>query len=1053
MQNRRNYQPKPECRLCNHFQTPLRRIILPMLTLNRICAGWISWPSRLRSASLASSHVRTRSQLLFASIVVHGASMCLAQGTVPFEEAPPALPASAAVKQFKVADGLAVSLVAAEPEVSQPLSISFDDRGRMWVLQYRQFPNPNGLTPVEVDNWLRTKYDKLPDPPPKGPKGNDRISVYEDTDGDGRADTVKHFLSDLNLASGMALGHGGVFVVQSPYLLYYADRDRDDMPDGDPEVLLTGFGMDDAHAFANSLTWGPDGWLYGAQGSTATAAIRGIGFQQGVWRYHPLTKEFELFAEGGGNTWGIDFDRFGNLFAGGNTVEPLVHHVQGAYYVKGFGKHGPLHNPHTYGYFQPVKHHGYAGDSLTGGFVLYQGGAFPTRFNRACIAPNTRHSAMRWSTVELRGSTFATRAAGDFITTSDIWFRPVDSTIGPDGALYVTDWYDYNISHSSPKNRSQWYQPSRADGRVWRVAPSDLKPIDSQQLDLSVMSNAELIPLLSHPNDWYARQARRLFAERRDMSVVPALREMLEGSDQRLALQALWSIYVTGGFDDPLAEETLKSGHEYVRAWTVRLLGDMKTVSSRLQPKLVRLARDEPSVIVRSQLACTAKRLQAAVGIPIIAALLRHNEDMDDVHVPLLLWWAIEDKSISDTSIVLGLVESPEAWRLSIMHEFIIARLARRLAAEGTDAGHAACARLLALASNEGDLDLVVTGMVDARSGRQLQRVPKPLETPLAVLLKQRPADLHVVQLALRLGGPAAQAVTLIADASRPVGERVAIIRALGETRTAAAVEPLLRLIGPTEAEQVQTAALAALEYFDDPRIGSNVRSAYPALKSGAKPPAIDLLCSRSVWAAALLAAIKNKEIDTQRVTLDQVRQLLEHDDERLHRLVTRLWGHIQSVTPLQHQGRISAVSQLVSRRKGDTVRGSQIYEKICASCHKLHGKGNTIGPDLTGAERKDRLKLIRNIVDPSSEIRPQFISHVAVTNDGRVITGLLAESNAESITLLDAKNKRTLLSRSDLAELRESTVSLMPEKLLDELTDQQIRDLLAYVQSDGPAP
>jgi putative heme-binding domain-containing protein len=178
---------------------------------------------------------------------------------------------------------------------------------------------------------------------------------------------------------------------------------------------------------------------------------------------------------------------------------------------------------------------------------------------------------------------------------------------------------------------------------------------------------------------------------------------------------------------------------------------------------------------------------------------------------------------------------------------------------------------------------------------------------------------------------------------------------------------------------------------------------------------------------------------------------LLEHDDERLRSLVVRTWGRIQPETPLQLQGRISAVSQLLNRAKGDAARGSVIYEKTCASCHKLHGQGTPVGPDLTGAERKDRLKLIRNIIDPNSEIRPQFISHVAVTNDGRVITGLLAESNAETITLLDAKNKRTLLRRADLEELRESTVSLMPEKLLDEMTDQQIRDLLAYLQSDGP--
>jgi putative membrane-bound dehydrogenase-like protein len=987
---------------------------------------------------------------LIALIAMCASSTGWGQGTIPREEASAPLKPAEAVTKFQVADGLEIDLVAAEPQVAQPLSISFDDRGRMWVLQYRQFPNPYGLTPVHVDNWLRTKYDRVPDPPPKGPKGNDRISIYEDTDGDGRADVVKHFLSDLNLASGMALGHGGVFVVQSPYLLFYADRNQDDLPDGDPEVLLTGFGMDDAHAFANSLTWGPDGWLYGAQGSTATAEIRGIGFQQGVWRYHPRTKEFELFAEGGGNTWGIDFDRFGNLFAGGNTVEPLVHHVQGAYYVKGFGKHGPLHNPHTYGYFKPVKHHGYAGDSLTGGFVLYQGGAFPERFNGQCIAPNTRHSASRWSTVELAGSTFATRAAGDFITTSDIWFRPVDSTVGPDGALYVADWYDYNISHSSPKNRSQWYQPSRADGRVWRVAPAAVKPI-ADHFDLSKRSNAELFELLSHSNDWYARQARRLFAERRDQAIVPALKKMLNSSDQRLALQALWSIYVSDGFDDSLAEKTLNSPHEYVRAWTVRLLGDARTVSTLLQPKLMALARDESSVVVRSQLACTAKRLPAEIAMPIVAALIRHDEDVDDAHVPLLLWWAIEDKAMSDTSIVLRLFETSDAWQLPIARKFIISRLARRLAAAGTEAGYAACTQLLALAPAENDVDLVLQGMVEASSGRRFESVPTSLRTALADISRTRPADFRAIQLALRMGGSPIPAIRVIDDSSAPVQERVEIIRAAGEARASETVELLLQLISRDEAKPILDAALSALAYFDAQRIARKVRSTYPALRSATRARAIDLLCGRPAWALELLAAVEKKEIDAKTITLDQVRQLLVHDDEGLRSRVTQTWGRVQPETPLQKQGRISAVTQLLRRAKGDATRGLLIYEKTCAACHKLHDKGTVVGPDLTGAERKDRLKLIRNIIDPSSEIRPQYISHVAVTTSGRVLTGLLADSNAETITLLDAKNKRTVLNRLDLEELQESTVSRMPEKLLDELTDQQIRDLLAYVQSDGP--
>ncbi|HEY1858956.1 MAG TPA: PVC-type heme-binding CxxCH protein [Gemmataceae bacterium] len=194
-----------------------------------------------------------------------------------------------AVKRMKVPDGFEVKLAACEPDVRQPVSISFDDKGRLWVLQYLQYPTPAGLKPVKVDQFLRTEYDRIPEPPPNGPKGADKLTILEDRKGDGHYTKVKDFVTGLNLASGFALGHGGVYVAQPPYLLFYADKDGDDVPDGDPEVLLSGFGMQDAHAFANSLQWGPDGWLYGAHGSTVTANIRGIEFQQGIWRYHPVT--------------------------------------------------------------------------------------------------------------------------------------------------------------------------------------------------------------------------------------------------------------------------------------------------------------------------------------------------------------------------------------------------------------------------------------------------------------------------------------------------------------------------------------------------------------------------------------------------------------------------------------------------------------------------------------------------------------------------------------------------------------------------------------------
>jgi putative heme-binding domain-containing protein len=994
---------------------------------------------------------------MFVLIALMATRLCFAlnlsvrAGDGPPDHPPPLSPQDE-LKKLKVAQGLEIKLVAAEPQVAQPLSITFDDRGRMWVLQYRQYPDPNGLKPVAVDQYLRTKYERLPEPPPAGPKGKDRISIYEDTDGDGRADVVRDFLTDLNLASGMALGYGGVFVVQPPYLLFYPDRDGDDHPDGPPKVLLTGFGMEDAHAFANSLTWGPDGWLYGAQGSTVTADIRGIGFQQGIWRYHPRWDRFELFSEGGGNTWGVEFDRYGNLFPAGNTAEPLEHHVQGAYLVKGFGKHGPLHNPHTYGYFQPVLHHGYLGDSLSGGAIIYQGGAFPARFDNACICPHTRHSACRWATIETRGSTFATRAAGDFITSGDIWFRPVDMTGGPDGALYIADWYDYNISHSSPKNRSQWYQPSRLDGRVWRVAPPSRAPLKAETLDLSHKSSDELVALLSHRNDWYARQARRLLAERCDQSVLPALAKLaLSSDDERLALEGLWSLYVVGALDAPLAEKTLASPHEYVRAWTVRLIGDDRIASPDLLRRFIELAARDSSVVVRCQLACTAKRLPASQTMPIVEQLLRHDEDADDVQMPLLIWWAIEDKAISDSDRVLALFRQGDLWHRPLMARFLIERLARRFLSEGTNRSAAACATLVERARQERTLNPALSGMLAALSGRKLDRVPGPLERQVTETVRLESTNPRAVELALRLNLPGASqtAIRFAANRAAPMLERIALVSALGESKTVAAIDTLLSLVTDDSPDPIKIAALSALGYFRDDHIPDTVLDRFSRFSAPSRARSIELLCTRASWSLKLAASIDRKAIPAEAVPRELVQRLRQYDDQRLRRLIEKYWGKVRAATPFETQGRLTAVLQSLSKGKGDAARGRHYFEKTCANCHKLHGSGAAVGPDLTGAERKNRELLIQNIVDPSAVIRQEYTSHVAVTKDGRVVTGLLAESTPELITLVDAKNQRTVLERGDLEELKESPVSMMPEKLLDDMTDQQIRDLVAYVQSD----
>jgi putative membrane-bound dehydrogenase-like protein len=975
--------------------------------------------------------------LLITLLILLPAGRAAAQGFSPEE----------AVKRMQLADGLRARLVAAEPEVRQPLSVSFDDRGRLWVVQYLQYPTPAGLKAVKVDQYLRTVYDKVPEPPPHGPKGADRITILSDPDETGRYRKAKDFVGDLNLASGMCLGNGGVYVVQPPYLLFYPDKDGDDVPDGDPEVLLKGFGMEDAHALANSLQWGPDGWLYGAQGSTVTANIRGIEFQQGIWRYHPVTKEFELFAEGGGNTWGLDFDRHGNVIAGTNWGDKaMLHQVQGGYYVKGFAKHGALHNSHTYGYFEHVPYTGFKGGHVTCGGVLYRGGAFPEKYNDQYVASNLLSNALYWHALERQGSTFTAKFGGDLLLANDTWFRAVDCLVGPDGAVYVADWYDKRANHVDPIDT--W---DRSNGRIYKIESKDPPPYTPPHL--AKLSSDELVDLLGHRNSWYAGEARRILAERRDPKVLPRLRKQALEEKGPLALESLWALNVSGGFDDAVAEKLFDHPNEDVRTWTVRLLGDAKKVAPALQKRMVALAKSDPSPVVRCQLACTAKRLPAKDGLPIVRELLQHKEDADDQFIPLLLWWAVEDKAISDRELVLGLLDTPEAWRAPLTSAVIVERLARRYLAEGGDADLAACARLLETAPGDRERELLVRGMEKALEGRRLDKVPAVLEKQLDALLTKQPNNLTVVKFAVRLGsGPAYdRTLQLIADAKMADADRVGLVEVVGQAGRADCVPVLLKLLAEPR-PAVQAAALTALQPFNDPSITDTVLSLYPKLSADLRGRAQTLLCSRPASTLALLKAVDGGKIDPKEIPLDQLRRVRAHRSEELDKLVEKHWGKVGVETAGEKISRIRSIGGILRGGTGDPVKGKELFTKTCATCHVLFGEGNKVGPELTGADRKNLDLLLMNVIDPSAVIRPEYVAYNVLTTDGRSLFGLIVEATPKAITLVDAKNEKVVVPRDKIDEMSASAVSLMPDKLLDTFDEQMLRDFFAYVRGDGPA-
>jgi putative membrane-bound dehydrogenase-like protein len=1014
--------------------------------------------------------------------VLLATSQLFAQGFTPED----------ALKRMQLPPGFSAKAVATEPMIRQPLSISFDERGRMWVLQYLQYPNPAGLKPLKQDQYLRTVWDRVPEPPPKGPKGLDRITILSGPDENGRYTKSKDFVSGLNLATGFCIGNGGVYVVQPPYLLFYPDKDHDDVPDGDPEVCLTGFGMEDTHSYANSLQWGPDGWLYGAHGSTVTAKIKNpdwianrpssrapeyIEFQQGIWRYHPKTKRFELFAEGGGNTYGLDFDKYGRCIAGTNWGGfAMLHHVQGAYYVKGFSKHGPLHNPHTYGYFEHVPYENFKGGHVTCGGIVYQADTYPKEFHDQYIAGNLLSNAIYWHIMTPKGSSFTAKHGGDLLVSNDTWFRPVDCFLGPDGSVYIADWYDKRAAHLDPIDN--W---DKTNGRVYRIEYQGTK--QPAPFDLRKKTSVELVELLKHPNKWWRNEAQRLLAERQDKSVLAALTDQLANGRGVPVLEALWVLYALDGLTDEMALKLLDHPEEHVRAWVVRLLGDRPRtkwefpnysplgadVPESLVAKLVHLAETDSSVTVRSQLACTAKRLDRTPGMRLASALAARSDDADDPLMPLLIWWAMEPH-FNMPPLALQRIALPTTPK---MRDFLAERMARRTVAADLVQADSPDRRInpdppeerrnrltytpgLLSDATAPAVPAVLRGVEAALDGRAFDRLLPGTAAWLDHLQGHRPEDENLFRIRVRFnhGDALKEAHARLADPKRPDGDKIKVILLLGQVRRPESLPVLVSLFRESKSEAIRGAALAAAQSFGDSKVADELVETFPKLTGNLRQQVLGILLSRPITTLTVLHDVDSKKLDPKSIPTEQLRPVLEFKNEEIDKLVLKHWGKIGAATPGEKMARIRWLAAELNTGNRNAIAGKELFTKHCAACHTLFGEGGKVGPDLTTADRKNRDYLLTHIVDPSLYIRPEFMAYNVTTLDNRRLTGLVGESTEASVTLLNViENKpiKIVVAKKDIDEMLPSAVSLMPEKLLDTLSYQEIRDLFAYLQTPDP--
>lgn len=988
-----------------------------------------------------------------------GLDSALATLRAPTRDTKP-LSAADSLKRFKLPPGYTVDLIADEPNVRQPLNLRFDSRGRMWVTQYIQYPFPKGLKVVEYDRYIRAKFDKVPLPPPRGDKGADKITIHEDTNGDGTFDKQTTFIDGLNIATAALPDKDGAWIMNPPYLLFYPDANHDDVSDADPVVHLSGFGLEDTHAVANSLTWGPDGWIYAAQGSTCTAKVKietstksGLAASaassttdflgQAIWRYHPTQHRFELFAEGGGNTFGVELDDLGRLYSGTNWSNFRgFHYVQGGYYVKGWGKHGPLTNPFAFGFFDHMPHTG-AIKRLSHTYAVYGGGLMPALTGKI-VAPNSLQSRIEISRLEQIGSTFKTVEEEPLMTSDDGWFRPVDLKVGPDGAIYIADFYENRISHVDP--RDTW---DRANGRIWRIRPTDWKP--ARPADLAQLEGPQLLDRLKDPNRAVRDLARQIIHNRGLTALAAPLRQTLANDQGQLALEALWTLHALKSMDEPNWLIALHHKSPHVRRWAVRLLAD----DSQLLPtptfeRLVELAKSEKDSEVRSQLASSAKRLPADQAIPILKEMLTRVEDANDPHIPLLIWWAAEAKLHTHRDAVVEWFGDTNTWcqQNPALVKPVGQRVARWLATSLTEADQKS---LLYLFQRSGMLpahEAFMAGIIEAFQGRQIPR--------LLPELAARIARSDNLELLARLGDKKALATLIKSiDNEDPKfkTQRLAHIELLGQVGPPEAVPALLKIATTSKQHAARKSALAALTRFSDQSIGQQLVAAYPSMPKdqAVRPAAISTLLARKTWSLALLKAIESGSIPKQDLAPDQLDRLRQSSDKAIAAMLQNVFGQLTRPSSEQKEKEIARIKQVVQQGGGDPSAGKTIYTARCAACHRLLGEGGQVGPDLTPYERRNLDFLLVSIVDPSAAIREEYTNFRIDTEDDQTFVGLIKERAPDAITLIDATQQKTIIPKKEIKEEQALTLSIMPESLLDGLDEIQLKDLLAYLQSEKP--
>ena len=958
---------------------------------------------------------------------------------------------SEAADAMTVPPGFKATLFAGEPDVVQPIAFALDDRGRLWVAEAYSYP-------VRVPES----------------QAKDRILIFEDRDNDGKFDSKKVFADKLNLVSGLELGFGGVYVGAAPNLMFIPDKNGDDVPDGPPQILLDGFGFHDTHETLNSFQWGPDGWLYGCHGvftfsrvgKPGTPNAERIPINAGIWRYHPAKQIFEVFSEGTSNPWGVDFDSRGQCFIEACVIPHLFHMIQGGRYER---QAGPHDNPYTYDDIKTIADHRHyvganphagngrsdeaGGGHAHSGLLIVNGGDWPAEYQGSLLMNNIHGARLNRDVVVPKGSGFIGRHTPDFLFANDRWSQIVSLKSGPDGSMFMIDWYDKNQCH-----RNEVAVHDRTNGRIFKVAYGTPK---AAGIDLKSLSSEELVKvILENSVEFQRRHARRILQERGKL-VEPQLINQLvseftgktgsKPEDEPRMLRALWTLHVTNGLGQE-ASYALRSASPNVRAFAVQFLCEDAKPDRDLIKKLARLAADkEESPIVRLYLASAVKRLGAEYNDlkwAILEGLLSHSKDADDPNLPFIDWYAAEPLAAVDTARALTLA-------LNAKLPTILPFMVRRVSAIGTPEAIALLVDAIGKAESDGIRMTLVNGLNEALKGRREVAMPANWPTLYPGLRDSKNASLSSAAsaLALTFGDPAALKLmrTVLADRSGDPSRRGEALASLLKARDKE-LPPMLRgLVGD---RQLRARAIRGLAAFDDPKAPAILLSAYPSLTPEERRDALNTLAARVESARSLLAAVAENRVPRADLSADLVRQIHNHKNAELETTLGKVWGTVRETSADRARTIAKFKTMLTSKpsQAPEVELGRAMYAKTCQQCHTLFGVGAKIGPELTGSNRADLDYILSNVLDPSALIGKDYLASALATTDGRVLTGIVKSEDKDALTLQTA-NEVVVIPRGEIEARRPSEQSMMPEDLWNPLSEHQVRSLVAYLASPGQVP